>query len=345
MNLKDFIVPKTLDNGNENQEYYYDSFRTRDLVYLDDKFDLKNATEEELMCSPTDYAIMNGALVHKSPQRGCRTWLRSAHSHDAVDIIDHGKFAQDDPHKTSYSSRLTTQLDPALVVFAQNASPDVFKIREHETVSGRKYHTMEYGEFPKTYVGYKLNAYLEYALLKGILKPTDIKYVGHFDDNGKIQYNVEYTFKGQKFIRVISVNQDERAEYENHIKAPESGTPVWAKAEPITWLIKNWDDLPREINPEGTGSASVIILQTEQAIISGIPFYPNLKDKNRAMYQNSTIRGYLNGINVNNIKTNGNTKYTAPNGGDFREHNFLAEALSGELSLTNSISDDFELTM
>ncbi|MCL2341662.1 MAG: hypothetical protein FWC53_00945 [Firmicutes bacterium] len=86
--------------------------------------------------------------------------------------------------------------------------------------------------------------------------------------------------------------------------------------------------MPQYINPEGTGEAEYVDLQPEYGLQTRIPFYTDV-DMNYILWQNSTIRGFLNGIDVRNITENGNTKYTEPNGGNFTgECNFLNEAFN-----------------
>lgn len=52
-------------------------------------------------------------------------------------------------------------------------------------------------------------------------------------------------------------------------------------------------------------------------------------NKNIVMWQNSMIRGFLNGIDVRNIKENGNSEFGAESGGDFSgECNFLNETFN-----------------
>ncbi len=342
MDIKKFIVPITLENTNEKQEKGDRRFRTQELIYLDDKAAVEDITSEERVCYPTDYAIMNGAMMSSGnngteDRKSCWTWLRSAYSASRVSSVDlGGDLDGTNVSLTDGSLRPALQLNLSSIISARSASRDIFKIGEYKVGRKVKYHTIEFGEYPKTYVGDKLNEHLERAMSRGTLVATGKKYTGHFDDNGIPAYNEEYMFDGKKFVRVLSVRQDDDSEFLDGTMAPEDGTPLWVKVEPITWIIRNWDEMPREINPEGSGRARVMDIQTDEAIISGIPFYPNTDDNNCSMWQNSTIRGYLNGYNVNNITLNGNTKYTAPNGGDFREHSFLTEALSSELSLTSS---------
>ena len=69
-------------------------------------------------------------------------------------------------------------------------------------------------------------------------------------------------------------------------------------------------------------------LLSEDIVISNLPFYP-MRDENGNLYQNSTIRGFLNGIDVRDITENGNPEYSASNGGDFRgECNWLNETFN-----------------
>ena len=57
MDIKKFIVPKTLENTNEKQKSGDRRFRTQDLIFLD--ADIEYCS----VCYPTDYAIMNGATM------------------------------------------------------------------------------------------------------------------------------------------------------------------------------------------------------------------------------------------------------------------------------------------
>jgi len=123
----------------------------------------------------------------------------------------------------------------------------------------------------------------------------------------------------------------------------------WVKVEPISFIIKNWNDMPKSINFKGHGKAKFFDLRAEEAIISNIPFYKHrARVKNSplwSMWQNSTIRGFLNGINVNNITENGVPKFGAAYGGDFtRDFNFLNEAfnLSREPMIEYTISEGEE---
>ena len=87
--------------------------------------------------------------------------------------------------------------------------------------------------------------------------------------------------------------------------------------------------MPQSINPNGNGEATFFDLRAEDAITSNITFYPTVRDNNMLLWQNSTLRGFLNGIDVRNITENGVKKYSAKFGGNFTgECNFLNEAFN-----------------
>ena len=85
MDLIKFIEPTKLDNIDDNQRHGDGEFVTKDLVFLRSMLDVKEMLEEERIIYPTDYAIMNGAMMSsgrcgKEKRKSCWTWLRSAYS-------------------------------------------------------------------------------------------------------------------------------------------------------------------------------------------------------------------------------------------------------------------------
>lgn len=340
IDLKSFIIPTDLSNTDEEQNTGNRMFDTRDLVFLDSSSEVEayGESREERKTSPTDYALVNGAFHSwadstKTGKRGVACiWLRSAYSNNKTQNVGYDGDIYHFPVKRNYMTLCPAlRLDFFAIISARCASGDDFKVSTVTNERGDElYHTIEFGEYPKTYVGERLNAELEKAYMyseTGYLKPTGKKYTGRIDQSGNVVYHDEFEFRGQKYVRVKILNKEDGNFYSDRSKISSSNDSfAWIKVEPITWKIRNWADMPREINPKGTGSAIYIDVRTEEAIAT-LPFYPNDRDNNIAFWQNSTVRGYLNGINVNNIRTNGYAKYNAPNGGDFSRQNFLAEAL------------------
>ena len=156
------------------------------------------------------------------------------------------------------------------------------------------------------------------------------------------KHSPEFEYQGQRYVRVVSYPNDEDNRYSDGTPTGKVGTIRWVKVEPISFKIRNWDEMPKSINPKGNGSAKYFDLRAEEAITSNIPFYPDANDKNSTMWQNSSVRGFFNGIDVRNIQSNGNTEYGASRGGNFTgECNFLNEAfnLSREPMIEYTIPD------
>jgi len=338
MELKELIVPTILENTDENAEYGDKSFNTKDLIYIPSKKEVEDGNLSDFLCSATDYAILNGAMMNRLEDNSIVCWetyLRSQCEDDYEILVD--TICADGPIPQSSSDNVDNyflgyqpvlQLNLLEIESVRRTFKDTFKIDE-------TYHTIEFGEYPKTYVGKELNKQLENARNTFNLFPTGKKYVGYVDFAKTPTIIEEYEFNGNKYVRVVPELRDDDSILKDGT-CPDINLPYWVKVEPITWEIKNWDDMPTDINPIGTGTAKTIIIQTQEAIMSGIPFYLGEEgDENSEMWQNSSIRGYLNGYNVCNISTNGNPNFSAPNGGDFTEHNFLTEAFSQELQLTS----------
>lgn len=369
MDLTKYIIPTVIDNTDENQKNGNKSFQTEDLIFLESVYEeWEHCPGDKKFYYPTDYAILNNLLMHdhhllcqSHPNtRTCNVRLRSPWDKTKTHIVasdggvnyyrNYEKIWWTGNIKESYFGLCPAlHLDIEAVISARKTSPDLFKIAKEtqeftytddylpgaddEDPPGEwSYHVMKFGEFPQDClwsVTYDKLIWKELDELysSGKLKKTGKSYTGRIDENGNIISFPEFEYKGDKYVRVTNKINEKFLPSEFHRFTTK--TYNWAKVSPIWWRIKNWCDLPKEINPHGSGKAKYIDLRADEVIISGIPFYPNIKDENGSMWQNSTIRGYLNGINVNNIKTNGNTKFTAPNGGDFTgKNNFLTEAFN-----------------
>lgn len=167
-------------------------------------------------------------------------------------------------------------------------------------------------------------------------------------EDGSFEQNQEFEYGGKKYVRVISEKYDNDSEYKDKTKTPEDGTPMWAEVQPIKWKIKNWDELPRSINPIGNGTAKTIYVKSEEGIMSGIPFYPEYGKTEHTMWQNSPLRAIFNGYDLHEelSKENGNKRYKSDKNYCFKGKGFLQEALDSSLSISSAITqeDEKELT-
>ncbi len=331
MKFVDFIVPKTIEDGVDGEKII-----NKDLIYIEDEERVKTIERHLRCCYASDYATLNGASLDDT----CEYFLRSKGDYgDGVEIVDY----VGDTYPTNVNSRVTCirpsmQLDIEKVVRTKKEMSNPFKIMERDGGRGQ----LEFGEYPQSYVGPQANADMENAYQRGQIKATGKSYLlsywmDLYNEKLKMDNAHEFEYRGEKYVRILCEKFDDDTVFKDGSDVPEEEMPCWVKVEPITWKIRNWNDLPKELNPNGNGTAEVIDIQTKYAIASDIPFYPLDDDKNNNLWQNSTIRGYLNGIDVSKIKTNGNPKFSAPNGGDFRGKGFIHEAgLDKEINMNKS---------
>lgn len=359
VDLRSRIEPTTIENTDEFQEMGDKRFNTTDLIYLasyNEQFDGQK-TDQERRISATDYAKMNNALTYDNyrtlaGQQTTAVCLRSAY--DGLDV--YCVLGKGDWNLRNSSDR-TLGLCPSLHyhlpsnISARSASrfskkrqnrledeDYEFDIREVKDTNGKIiYHTLQIGEYTKTKLDEDLSKTLESLYHGGKLK-EGISCTGRwYSCNGQKErykdyagkHSPEFEYQGNRYARIISYQNDEKTEYSDGIKAGKEGTVRWTKIEPISFKILNWDEMPKSINPKGNGRAKYFDLIAEEAIIANIPFYLNEDDKNNTMWQNSTPRGFLNGIDVRNITQNGNPTFGASRGGNFTgECNFLNEAFN-----------------
>jgi len=342
--LRGRIIATTIENTDELQKTGNKKFNTCDLIYLDsydEQYDEKK-TDMDRRISATDYAQMNNAYIYddfvtRAGKQSTRAWLRSAHSSYTVYIVS----GDDDCVRLfTYlrSAGLCPSLHFSLPVEIESQDLEQFDIREVKDLEGKTiYHTIQIGEYPKTKVDEDLSIILESLYNNGRIQEELICTGRWYSGNGQIEnsedyaekHSPEFEYQGKRYVRVVSSPNIEENRYSDGTLAGKKGTIRWVKVEPISFIIKNWNEMPKNINPNGSGKAKYFDLKAEEVIISNIPFYLDIDDKNVTMWQNSSIRGFLNGIDVRNIKTNGNAKYGASRGGNFTgKCNFLNEAFN-----------------
>ena len=324
MDIKKFIVTPTLEN------MFVKGGETKDMVYLPSASEVEELDESQNVCYPSDYAVLNGISFSSSQARKrCKTWLRSASTgfDNIVDVVyGSGAVSNQYGKSTEIGTRPMMQLDLDAVIEARYKSKQVFQIAEHKIDKKNINHTFEFGQFPKSYVGDDTNRQLETAFSKGVMTPTGKKYIATVEDQNKVVYNQEYTFGNQKFVRVVDRFEKEKQLSDGKILKFEGAH--WVKVEPISWEIINWNQLPKQINPKGKGTAKTIVVQAEEAILGGVPFHTKYEGPNRNHWQNSIQRSYLNGYdNHKEIERgNGHKGYKAFQSFNFEQNNFLSEA-------------------
>lgn len=297
--LTDKLEPVVVENTDQNYETGNHAFNTVDYVFVRSLEELKTLPQTARNMTATAYAISNGISV--SSDGTSPYLLRTGYTTHAVNYVSKNGI----PYDTYVNDNTKGDwrgIHISLRAIKQcNALPLGFG-----NVNAEK-HTIEFGCWPKSMVSDSQK--LETLLKQGKLTDTNLWYYGAVMPNGKLAQNKMYKYNGEYYVRV-----------------KQSSKALWFQPQMIVWKILNWNHMSQLINPNGDGTAEYIDAYPEQLLDGGIPFYIKQFDENNAFYQNSTLRGVLNGVNVNRIETNGNLRYTAENGGDFSSHGFLQQA-------------------
>ena len=346
VDLRKFIIPTVLKNinpltGRDGSR----AFDTTDFVYLDSYDDQFNNKIDEILrrTTCTDFALMNYAYKYNTDETAlgeAATWtlLRSADQFKSIaSILGDGSVS----YTTAVCRNAT--ICPSLHYSVpsnktKNVEQEVFDIKEIKDATGKViYHTLQIGEYPQTKVNEDMTQLLESLYNNGNIKDNLMCTGRWYTVNGQKQSHggfagkhvPEFEYKGERYVRVITLIHDDVDKYSDGTLAGPSGTVEWVKVEPISFVIKNWNQMPKIINPKGNGRAKYFDLRAEKSLLANIPFYPDEYEANNTLWQNSTPRGFLNGINVIDIKQNGNAEYPAHRGGNFLNGgNFLDEAFN-----------------
>ena len=344
--LRSRIIPTTISNTNPlTGKNGSKAFNTTDLIYLDSYYDLfinkKEFTQIKISC--TDFAQMNYAYIfplekNSLDKQTTWTWLRTANMYESIACVLRGGENFYTPTSCRHAA-----ICPSLhycLPFSKDTknyeyNPD---IREVKDITGQViYHTLQIGGYPKTKVDEGLSKTLEFLYNDGVLKEGIVCTGRWYTVNGEKRTNEnfaskhvpEFEYNGNRYVRVISFPRECSDKYSDGTLSGEDGTIRWVKVEPISFIIKNWNEMPKYINPKGNEKAKYYNLRAEEGILANIPFYPYEYDINCTLWQNSGIRGFLNGINVIRIKENGNREFVANRGGDFSAGGcFLNEAFN-----------------
>ncbi len=235
-------------------------------------------------------------------------------------------------------------------------SPEVFSFfsplgnvtMSHETkMYGDKKIKLDYIEFeklayPQSVVDDPLKTTLFTLFKEGKLNKTGRKFVGYTTPTGEVLYNYEFEYEGNRYVlgsaKPVETNYyfSNGENIDNHF--------YFFKVEPIRFIVRNWDKLPKTVNANGDGSAKSMLLRTEKGIVGGMPFNADAKGANQNRFQNSFVRAYLNGYNIKQELKNhngierliGNTNY------DFTGRGLLDEAFLSETALSHDNTTDYE---
>lgn len=324
-NYSDVLVPiivkekaDPLNNENKNLDCV-----TKNLVVIQEEDNHQFVSAKSRTAYPTDFALLNGVEYNKKNDY-CNIMLRSS-EFSAEKNRYKLKFVDSDGHiQTTNFENKKLGIRPQICLDAKKVAKHIEEIKlnniETEQFSISKeldddyieYHRINFGEFPQYNVR-GLDRLFDKEYSKGTMRRTGRTFLDAYQDN-----LYEYECKSNnpkkpysyKVVRASLSSNSFSVELSSGLKVDQSSSLVWILVKPIAWKILNWDRLPTYINPKGTGEDEVMNLISEDALFSGLCFHDITfvsNTRNCKLWQNSLIRAYLNGIDLEeNLKVNGN---------------------------------------
>ncbi len=343
------LLPKKQNKGDKNKQENSQQFRNRVDVLGWTHFRRKDteykcidhigvpvvATER---MEATDYSMMNGCntdepLYQLTIQNGESDWRY------------HNTCLSD-----AYGIRISTcikleAIPDGIGKFPEYKLEKVYDDRlKTEQISKFEYAVIEFGCYPQDRAE---NSYqLEQLYQMNALQPTGKSYIGYMGKDYKLVRNPEFVFEGERYVRVLVKNlrHNNAYEFKNGRELLDDGSPCWAKVQPIRWVIRNWDELPKNINPLGSGTAEVIDLSCESSILGNIPYGLDGKNKYDNLWQNSLLRAILNGYDLQEQLEKGNGDPSRKNdiNYNFKGQGFIDEAFFDYNALTKQYTQQKE---
>lgn len=325
MKLKELVEDTLLEE--KSSEYPFHISRVMDKVFLDSPEFMNSLKDIPNNLYATDYAVMNGVILSNLGKRQRKEVmhcpLREFNGKYLPVVFDRLRGPR---HILPNCYNLGVYPSMHIKLDAVISEKNLVKFGEVKNIRGNiLYHTMELGAFPKNFVDDKLEKFLTEKISS--LRKTGKTYSGYFDINtDKFIQNEEYEYNGEKYVLARAINEKNNLDGSS---ASSTDLYRWFKVEPITWQIRNWQDLPKTINPKGNGNAKYIDIRSEEAILPGMPFFTEYINDN-VLWQNTYIRAYLNGydLHAEMRKGNGNVNL-ALNTNYVFEKGFLDEAFEG----------------
>lgn len=365
INIIDLIEPTVVPNVDQNGFMGNPEFNTEDRLFI--------RTAEEGLSNHTfhvtNYAKCCGVVTRKETSfrtqnqgRG-KCWTRpsdlgcminpNVRKHNSYTIFPKINYMSDESQsimeKVDYMLRMdceasgngivpSAHFNLNAVLEAKSELTNFGNIKEVKSGAGATvFHAIELGYYPKSVVKESENFESAFQNNPQDFVPTGKKYNGFNNKNGD---NIEFSYQNNLYVRA----ENHGYEYLDTRNKGFTKYPydhIWFKVEPISWEILNWDEMPKEINPDGKGTAQFIDAQAEN-IIMQTPYISNNSEYGW-MYQNSTARCFLNSIDSRRDRNrNGNYRARfAPN--MFAGCGFLEEAFVFSLDLlkeNNIVAED-----
>lgn len=332
-------------------------FQTYDKVFIGNFYDYTNKYNHSLRAFPTDYAILCGACYdfNANVPIGEKIY-RKEKAKDSVIFTDSQNCENTNALESYVISNNQDDKDTVLAdelhcTVVPMMRFDLSKLNSINSsrlgVNFKKYRNklnsgidmiVTIGEYPQTCANKTLNIKLEELYQQNKLTRTGKTFTGRYDaEKQTFVQNEEFSYENERYVRVKDesyVGFYSKWMFEDFIGGEKY---FWVKVEPIEWIILNWKEIEQDLlnfhkQLLSAKNNTILELVTRNGIIGGMPFYPFEAPNNyHLLWQNSTIRNYLNGYDSGECTPFVNEEFLLKDGGNFKDkNNFLTEAFDCE---------------
>lgn len=286
-NLSQIVVPKTISiNPNNSLTYYKDELpvAVKDKVWLLTKQDYENynAVLTNIKPQQTDFSSFHSYGSHFE-EKNELLLSKTMHSISVIKDNTDSKFIKEVGQFVNYEKfrglllASHTKFRPCMLLNLNDVAKNknIFAINERKGVG-----YLSFGQYPQNFVNGQNRAEFLSKIVSGQICKT-----------GKVfcaDYNFDISLTMPEFI--------DKKSGEKYVCNQYNGM-LWYEVKPIEWVILNWKDLPKEINPNGTGVAKDVEIIAKNYNCPVKKYSCDL-DKDYSIWSFSRVRAFLNGINL-----------------------------------------------
>lgn len=279
--------------------------KSDDMVFIDTWKEVLKNNEASLPTQLTDLAMLNQAKRVKvktifkdfavDTDNGYSILRDYTGTRNTIHADGMGEKVELDSGRSSgvIAPVVNLKIDETTISDLKEIFENASNLTEHSLTKSKKDTSkiINLGEYPQSLVSKELTPLLEemYSQKDERLKKTG-RFFSNLTGTNRVDVKIlaELEYNGQRYVRLP-------IDYNSSSYLEKTSGFAWFKVEPIMWRVRNFDELPKELNPNGNGKAKTINLKSVYGLVGGLAYGANNALIRPITWNESAIRSYLNG--------------------------------------------------